>query len=253
MKFAFTRIAAGVAMVAATGGAQAMLTSIIPLTIENDAITTYGFNPANSTTEWYVSSNGPLADSFFTMGGSKTKQVLDTQYAYISGTPNLLDLNGSIEGTLGTFTYFGAPGSNDTGSVGGFSILSASGDTASIDMWNWKVDWNGVLDIPMGAGAWSVGYTNGVGNLTCTAGSGCMPGSTYTLKYTATVQVGDPSGFGGVKYYLELHGNVACMDCYAWEEEPTIPTIPEASTYGMMLVGLGLVGAMVRRRKRTEV
>jgi hypothetical protein len=28
------------------------------------------------------------------------------------------------------------------------------------------------------------------------------------------------------------------------------PTIPEASTYGMMLVGLGLVGAMAARRRR---
>lgn len=249
MKFAFTKIAASVAMVAAAGGAQATLYSPNHLSIENDAVTTYGFNPANSTTGWYVSSNGPLADSYFTMGGSKTRQALDTQYAYISGTPNLLDLNGSIESTLGTFTYYGAPGSIDTGSVGGLSIISASGDTALIDMWNWKVDWNGIQDIPMGTGAWSAGYTNGVGNLTCTAGSGCAFGSSYTLTYTATVPVGNPSGFGGVKYYLELHGVVCTPECFPVYEEPPISTIPEASTYGMLLAGLGVIGVVARRRR----
>lgn len=248
MKFVLTKIAAGVAMVVAAGGAQATLYNPNQLSIENDAVTTYGFNPANQTTEWYVSSNGALVDSFFTMGGSKLKQALDTQYAYISGTYNLLNLNGSFDGTLGTFTYYGAAGSNDTGSMGGLSIISASGDTAKIDMSNWKVDWNGILDIPMGNGAWSTGYSNGVGNLTCTAGSGCAFGSNYTLKYTATVPVGDPSGFGGVKYYLELHGVVCTLECFPVYEEPPISTIPEASTYGMMLAGLGVIGVMARRR-----
>jgi hypothetical protein len=98
------------------------------------------------------------------------------------------------------------------------------------------VDWNGSPNIPMGTTAWSTGYTSGVGNLSCTAGSGCAAGSAYTLKYTATVPVGDASGFGNVKYYVELHGTVAA--------------VPEASTYGMMLAGLGLVGFAVRRRAK---
>lgn len=103
-------------------------------------------------------------------------------------------------------------------------------------MSGWKVDWSSVTDIPMGTTAWSAGYSNGVANLTCAAGSGCAVGSAYTLKYTATVPAGDPSGFGNVKYYLELHG--------------TVGAVPEASTYGMMLAGLGLVGFAVRRRKQ---
>lgn len=232
MNFKLTKIAALAAMAFATTGAHAALSSINTLSIENDAVTS--FNATSSS--WYISSDGAGLDSFFTMGGSKAKQALDTQYAYIDGTANVINLNGAIESTVGTFTYYSAAGSNDTGSLGGISILSASGDTASLDMSNWKVDWNGIPDIPMGTGAWSVGYTSGVGNLTCTAGSGCAVGSAYTLKYTATVPVGDISGFGGVKYYLELHG--------------TVGAVPEASTYGMMLAGLGLVGFAVRRRKQ---
>lgn len=251
MKFTMTKIAALTAMAFATTGAHAALdaSGISFLSIQNDAITS--FNATSSS--FYVSSDGPMLDSFFTMGGSKTKQALGTQYAYINGTSNVLNLNGSVEGTLGTFAYYGAPGSNDTGSFGGISVLSASGDTAKINMGNWKVDWNNVLDIPMGTGAWSAGYSNGVGNLTCATGSGCAVGSDYTLKYTATVPVGDPSGFGGVKYYLELHGCVSCWDYSGnWEEEPITPTIPEASTYALMLAGLGLVGAVAQRKKQSE-
>lgn len=234
MNFKMTKIAALAALAFASTGAHAALdmSGNAFLTIQNDAVTS--FNATSSS--WYVSSDGAMIDSYFTMGGSKAKQALDTQYAYLDGVTNVINLNNSVEGTVATFTYYSAGGTNDSGPTGGFSVLSASGDTATIDMSNWKVDWNGVLDIPMGSNAWSVGYTSGVGNLTCAAGSGCAVNSDYTLKYTATVPVGDPSGFGGVKYYVELHG--------------TVGAVPEASTYGMMLAGLGLVGFAVRRRKQ---
>lgn len=194
------------------------------------------------------------------MGGSKLQQALGTQFAYL--TPTLtgccdyqyyttLNLTGTPQSNIATFRYYGAAGDNAANAVtmgtSGLSIISASGDTAKIDMSGWKVDWNGVFNIPMGTGAWSTGYTSGVGNLTCTAGSGCAMYSDYTLKYTATVPVGDPSGFGGVKYYLELHG---CM--VDLEGGCPVSATPEASTYGMMLAGLGLVGIMARRRKQTE-
>jgi predicted ABC-type sugar transport system permease subunit len=63
-------------------------------------------------------------------------------------------------------------------------------------------------------------------------------GHTYTLDYLTAVPLGDASGFGGVGYTLHLTGVV------------TAAPVPEASTYGMMLAGLGLVGFMARRRTR---
>ena len=232
MKFAFTKIATGMAMVLAASSAQAVLTSANTLTIENDAVTADIGTPASPL--WTVTSNGTMLDSFFTMGGVKAKQAINTQYAYLDNGASLT-LTGAAQSGMTTWVYYGAPGSNET--IGtGLSILSASGDTATIDMSGWKVDWNTTQDIPMSTGAWSAGFTNGVGNLTCDAGSGCAAGSAYTLKYTATVPTGDPSGFGTVKYYAEIHG--------------TVGAVPEASTYGMMLAGLGLVGFAVRRRKQ---
>ena len=242
MKFAFTKIAAGVAMVVAASSAQAVLTSANTLSIQNDTVTT-NLGTALSP-NWSVSSNGPLVDSFFTMGGSKTQLAVDTQFAYLANGTNLT-LTGATQANLNTWTYYSNPGINNT--VGtGISIVagSATGDVAQVVMSGWKVDWNGIIGIPMGNAAWGWGSVaantahNGIGEVTCAAGSGCAAGSAYTLAYTATVPVGDPSGFGNVKYYAELHGLVG------------VAAVPEASTYGMMVAGLGLVGFAVRRRKQ---
>lgn len=233
MGFALSRVAGGIGMAIAAGSAHAVLTSSNTLSIQVDAVTI----PATTSTLAYVSSDGPLPDSFFTLvSTSKTKQTVDTQFAYLYHS-SALTLNGAPQSSISTFTWYGQPGSFETLGTG-ISILSASGDTATVNMSGWKMDWSGNQDIPLGSFAWSDGYTNGVGNITCAAGSGCAIGSTYTLTYTATVPNGDPSSLGFVKYYLELHG--------------TVGAVPEASTYGMLLAGLGLVGAAVRHRKQNR-
>ncbi len=237
MKFTMTRIAALAAMAITSPGAHAVLTSFNTLTIQNDAVTSV---TATYSTSFYVSSNGPLLDSFFTMGGSTTKQVINSQFAYLDNGA-ALTLTGATQSNIATITSYGKPGSFET--IGtGISILSASGDTAKVDMSGWVLDWDVLQDIPLGTGAWGyyapgVPYVNGVGNILCDTGSGCAVGSHYTLKYAAGVPTYDP----WLPYnpiYFELHG--------------TVGAVPEASTYGMMLAGLGLVGAMARRRNRTK-
>jgi hypothetical protein len=223
MKFTMTRIAALTAMAITSPGAHAVLTSFNTLSIQNDAVTSYNATSSSS----YVSSNGPLVDSFFAFA-SKTKQSVGAQFAYLYNGA-ALTLTGATQSNIATFTLYGIAGSYET--IGtGISILSASGDTATVDMSGWKADWNGIIT-PLGTGAWSTGFTNGVGNLTCTVGSGCAAGSAYTLKYTATV----PDFWSPTPYYLELHG--------------TVGAVPEASTFAMMLAGLGVVAVAARRRK----
>lgn len=118
-----------------------------------------------------------------------------------------------------------------------------TGGTGGVNMSGWTVNWNGG-DIDMGAGgAWQVlngaggqmptsGYTNSTGIFSWDG----VYGHTYTLDYTATVP--GTTGFGGTQYGLHLTGTVTAA-----------APVPEASTYGMMLAGLGLVGFAVRRRK----
>jgi len=229
MKFTMTKIAALAAMAFASTGAHAVLTTTNTLSIGGDATTV-----TTSGGGYTTGTNGPLADSFFTMGGKTTKLLMDTQFAYMYG--GVLTLSGATQAPMTNWTYYGAGGDNKT-TGSGISVISASGDTAIVDMSGWKVDWNGANDIDMGTGAWT-GYVNGQGQVTCTAGSGCAVGSDYTMKYTATVP-GTSTNFPNVKYYLELHGTVG-----------QAALVPEASTYGMMLAGLGLVGFAVRRRKQ---
>jgi hypothetical protein len=225
MKFTLTKIAALAAMAILSPGAHAVLTSFNTLTIQNDAVTS--FNASNSS--FYVSSDGPMLDSFFTMGGSMTKQVIDSQFAYLYNGA-ALTLTGAPQSNIATFTWFGKPGSYET--IGtGISILSASGDTATVGMSGWGADWDIQQDIPVDA------LGSGVGSIVCGAGSGCAVGSHYTLTFTGGV-AGDAAG-SPTPFYLELHG--------------TVGAVPEASTYGLMLAGLGLVGAMARRKKHAEI
>lgn len=97
--------------------------------------------------------------------------------------------------------------------------------TATVDMAGWTVAWN-AGSIDMGAGALAV-LSMGANNV--------WGGGDDTLDYSAVVPSG---GFTGVAYSLHLVGSAN-----------NIAAVPEASTYGMMLAGLGLVGFAVRRRK----
>lgn len=122
------------------------------------------------------------------------------------------------------------------------SGTAVSGGTGGLDMRGWRVSWHG-QDIGLGAGAWQVlnassgmptgGYLDGVGIFEWSG----VYWDTYTLDYTATPQDG---AFRGIQWAIHLEG--------------TVVPVPEASTYGMMLAGLGLVGlAAVRRRKSSRV
>ncbi len=119
-----------------------------------------------------------------------------------------------------------------------YTTVGITGSTsAGLDFSGWTTTWNGIPAINMGGGAWGTGYSNGVANF---AWSGVY-GSAYTLDYSATVPVGDPSGFGGVRYFLHLEGVVASI----------VPEVPVPAA--VWLFGSGLVGLLgvVRRKSST--
>lgn len=141
-----------------------------------------------------------------------------------------------------------------------FIASPVTGDTTNgLDFSGWRVTWNFIPSINMGGGMQDCGTSsdgicnqqlangsfvdfsgvqnNGTGKATFTWDG--VYGNAYTLTYSAVVPKADASGFGGVGYSLRLEGVV----------QQAAP-VPEASTYGMMLAGLGLVGFMARRRAR---
>jgi hypothetical protein len=162
--------------------------------------------------------------------GQATTPGANASWAY-PGATNAITAPTSFLGTIGSFyTKTGVTGST----------------TSGLDMSGWSFVYNGLPADPgveLGTGAWTPtnaaaagmaasGYANGTGLFSWDG----VYGDAYTLDYTATVPNGNPSGLGGYKWAFHLTG--------------TVQAVPEATTYGMMLAGLGLVGFAARRRYR---
>ena len=150
-----------------------------------------------------------------------------TAGAFHPGSP----LAGDTGAVVDSWSFLGTTGTN-------FNTVGITGSTeAGLNFSGWNVAWNAVSAIYMGTGAWgTAGFVSGVAKFSWDG----VYDSTYTLDYRATVPAGDPSGFQNVLYALHLEGTIPSASA---------APVPEASTYGMMLAGLGLVGFAVRRRK----
>ena len=84
------------------------------------------------------------------------------------------------------------------------NVLSSTGNMAYLDMSGWGMVWNGIPTVPFGSGSWG---SNPEGQAVVTCDVDCAIGD--SLYYTATVPLGEPSGFGGVRYRLGLDGNAS--------------------------------------------
>jgi len=141
-----------------------------------------------------------------------------------SGAPN----GSEIEGIGKAWGFFGNTGLHYTSTAA--NVLTATGNTATVDLSGWVVTWNFIDPIPMSSRAWEAGFTDGVAQITC--GFDCADGDTYTLNYSATVPDGDPSGFGNVKYTLRYVGTI------------TVPNTPPTVSNSIITVNAGGTGTV---------
>lgn len=223
-----TKIAAGLVLAAAATGAQAVAVNNGDTLTINAGAGVYTTIPGVGTFltgysgSWFgmdTNNNGIEMNEKTALSAASSPGIVIGQTSTAGPYGNGLATVGSAGPIVDTWGFFSSAGTN-------FTITPVTGSTeAGLDMSGWSVAWNNVPYINMGAGAAATFTWDGV------------YGSTYTLDYSASVPSDSPA-FPGVFYQLHLEGTVA-------QAAP----VPEASTYGMMLAGLGLVGFAVRRRK----
>lgn len=150
--------------------------------------------------------------------------VTTTPGASHAGCPTAADSN-SIDAPWCHFDNTGSSYIQGTPVTGG----TATG----LDMRGWSVTWKGA-PVPFRASAWGVGFSDGIGNFVWDG----IYGHGYTLDFHA-ITCDEP---------------LACLNSgsYALHLEGTVVTVPEASTYGMMLAGLGLLVYVNRRPATTK-
>jgi hypothetical protein len=288
MNFTKTKIAAALALTVAAAGAQAA--TVTSMTVEevgsfwnggtahvavNSGVGTHTVGTSGGTFYFRgslfsdtagavpaVVADGANSQAGFDGGGNAT-----TQFALSWGSTGLGIINGTNQTSFGgAFDFGGAnftPNSDDcaggtcvtgnpTGSVVGgnlaantnAAVTAANAAGFSIDMGDFAGFFDGVsANFRLNPN----GTTPLLGNAilrTSAVGAAGVDKFYYSLDWTSTIQ----SGTGDVST-----GNDSFDGFTAdWHIEgiATTAPVPEASTYGMMLAGLGLVGFAVRRRNR---
>ena len=197
---------------------------------------TLSITTATCTTGTYV--NGTCTNFGYVNGGSFFAMDLNGNSKITSA-----EMTGIAQGTTGLVIgqtsspgshHAGAPVSGDAsvitagwlfnGSTGTnhLNVAATGNTTTGLDLSGWAVAWSGLSNIPMNTGTWQpIDGPTAAGNC---AAMGCtgwtftnsvaqlvwdgVDGHSYTLNYAATVPTGDPSGFGGTRYFLHLIGTV---------------------------------------------
>ncbi len=198
-----------------------------------------------------------FSGSYFGMDTNGDSKVQNSEKTALSqGTTGL------VIGTttaIGSF-HPGAPTAGDTNAIdkpwnffgntgSDYLTVAATGSTAAgLNLSGWTVAWATISAINMGGGAWQPLNCTALGcsGHTFTSGNAMFTwdgiyGDAYSLNYTATVPLGDPSGFGGVEYFLHLQGVV---------NQAAAAPVPVPAAVWLFGSGLlGLVGVARRKKK----
>lgn len=189
----------------------ATLASAVPTAVTSMTVTGGSF-----------SMNGGPSDSFIAANIDSSLNIVGSYGSVNTGAPATGLFNFGFFGPVSVFTGPGltAPYGDASAAPGG-AVPSGTGELGgalNMDMSAWTAFWNNNY--------FNQGNANVVGSID-NAGN-------FTMSWLSTISGGP---FDGSTGGWTVNGTLA------------LAPIPEASTYGMMLAGLGLVGFAVRRRK----
>ena len=172
----------------------------------------------------------------------------------VSGTLSDLGFSAGAEHyalTLDTTLYSGAAGYVDSVDIKAFSNYSSFTFTASSGSWNDPAGTGGINNGPAG----STGCSGANGGFACIeAGakgqSALQVGSIYT--FTFAVVGATALNTTGIDAHVGVgYANASGLGPYGITSQLTsISAVPEPETYALILSGLGLMGAVTRRRRQ---
>jgi hypothetical protein len=227
MKSTMTKVAAALALTVATTYAQATVVGPTDMRITSAKFGEGVFTGASTFPIAIVNSSLDITDQYNPAGWDTS--VAQTTDVAASGAVLSFSFGTGPTDQANTFTAPSA-GSISGGPAPVFNGLFENGNVSSINMTSFFANWGGSNFNQGNAAQRGNGNNPLVTNLTmsnCVAGISCE----WSMSWKSNI-IGGP--FDGSKG--------------TWSMSGTIAAVPEASTYGMMLAGLGLIGLMKRRR-----
>jgi len=191
--------------------------------------------------------------SFFTVGGASVLLAPGFDGQFITGNQGLI--LGTVQMPTGSHSgvpdgsespmidnpwfYLGNTGMSGTQSAS--NVLTASNNTATVDLSGWYVAWNGIENPEdlfeagqeFSSGAWFGSTVDGVAQVTC--GFDCGDGDSYSLLYSATSYLASCLNCGPTQYLLSLTGTISA-----------VPVPAAVWLFGSGLIGLA--GFMFRHK-----
>lgn len=227
MKLEMTKIAAALALTLVATGAQAAVVGPTDMRITSGTFDFGVFTGGVPRPIDIVNSSLDITDQYNLPGWDTTlPQPLGVM---APGATLSFGFGTGATSQVNVFFAPNAPGSNGGGAAPVFSGSLVNGDVSSISMLSMFFNWNGYTSTQ--GTVIDSGVTAPVSNLTM---SGCVTGVScnWTMSWKSYMVGGPFNTPGGT-----------------WNLSGTITAVPEASTCGMMLAGLGLVGLAARRRR----
>lgn len=117
-----------------------------------------------------------------------------------SGLPDGSE-NPSIDAPHVWYGQTGMFGSNNP-----ISIITAAGNTASLDFTGLRWNWDGIDNIGV-----NDAYFGDTGIATLTCAVNCGNGEAYVLNFSGHIPLGSPTGFGGESVVIHLEGTISAV------------------------------------------